>query len=164
MQELERQAMEQYRNSNAADERQVDSGSVSREEQDCSDGRRCSGHGQCSPSKGNGEEKSTCLTIPQSVDSSSKKLKGAVLKIPYHNLRELRPSLFNERMISLFSSFATRFLPPATANHSTEAEGEVPAECLSGVVEQRQQSTDRRRLEKLVHLDRGIVEGIEKHI
>ncbi|RLU20893.1 hypothetical protein DMN91_007507 [Ooceraea biroi] len=46
-QELERQAMEQYGNSSVGDEKR----SISSEDQDCFDGRRCSGYGQCSPSK-----------------------------------------------------------------------------------------------------------------
>ncbi|EZA48525.1 hypothetical protein X777_13673 [Ooceraea biroi] len=47
LQELERQAMEQYGNSSVGDEKR----SISSEDQDCFDGRRCSGYGQCSPSK-----------------------------------------------------------------------------------------------------------------
>ncbi|XP_032680841.1 uncharacterized protein LOC116848642 [Odontomachus brunneus] len=59
-QELERQAMEQYRNSN---DKQGDS--RSHEDKDCLDGRRCSGYGQCSPSGGSREKKGSCLPQPQ---------------------------------------------------------------------------------------------------
>lgn len=62
-QELERQAMEQYRSSNAMDEKQSDSGSVSYKDKDCFDGRRCSEYGQCSPSRGTQEKKGKCLAI-----------------------------------------------------------------------------------------------------
>lgn len=48
LQELERQAMEQYGNNNTSDERH----SIPSENQDCFDGQRCSGYGQCSPSRG----------------------------------------------------------------------------------------------------------------
>ncbi|EFN76854.1 hypothetical protein EAI_16502 [Harpegnathos saltator] len=56
-QELERQAMEQYKNGNTVDEKQVDSRSASQEDQDCLDGRRCSRYGQCSPSRRDREKK-----------------------------------------------------------------------------------------------------------
>ncbi|CAL1687876.1 unnamed protein product [Lasius platythorax] len=56
-QELERQAMEQYRNTNAGDERR----STPSENQDCFDGQRCSGYGQCSPSRGRPERKGSCF-------------------------------------------------------------------------------------------------------
>ncbi|XP_029156624.1 uncharacterized protein LOC114929296 [Nylanderia fulva] len=63
-QELERQAMEQYRNSTAGERRLVSS-----EDQDCLDGQRCSGHGQCSPSRERPEKKSKfdmkCSCFPQ---------------------------------------------------------------------------------------------------
>ncbi|KAL6266530.1 hypothetical protein P5V15_003377 [Pogonomyrmex californicus] len=58
-QELERQALEQYRNSNAVDEKR----SISSEDQDCLDGQRCSGYGQCSPLKEHPERKS--FSLPQ---------------------------------------------------------------------------------------------------
>lgn len=51
-QELERQAVEQYGDGNAADEKRIDSnGSKPSDEPDCLDGRRCSGHRQCSPAR-----------------------------------------------------------------------------------------------------------------
>lgn len=50
-QELERQAMEQYRNGNAGDEKRS-------KDQDCLDGQRCSGYGHCSPVKRNAGNKS----------------------------------------------------------------------------------------------------------
>lgn len=48
--------MEQYGNSNAGDERR----SIPSENQDCFDGQRCSGYGQCSPSRGRPERKDKC--------------------------------------------------------------------------------------------------------
>lgn len=54
LQELERQAMEQYRNNNAGGEKR----SVSPEDQDCLDGQQCSGYGHCSPVKGHPGRKS----------------------------------------------------------------------------------------------------------
>lgn len=50
LQELERQAMEQYGNSNAGDEKRST-------DQDCPDGQRCSGYGHCSPLKEHPERK-----------------------------------------------------------------------------------------------------------
>lgn len=47
--------MEQYGNNNAGEKR-----SISSEDQDCFDGQRCSGYGQCSPSRGRPERKSKC--------------------------------------------------------------------------------------------------------
>ncbi|XP_025264722.1 uncharacterized protein LOC105251130 [Camponotus floridanus] len=58
-QELERQAMEQYGNNSAGDEKR----SVPSENQDCFDGQRCSGYGQCSPSRGRPERKGS--SFPQ---------------------------------------------------------------------------------------------------
>lgn len=78
LQELERQAMEQYRNSN---EKQNDSRSEPHEDKDCSDGRRCSGYGQCSPSGGSREKKGKYLAILKSTDLFSKKLKITLLKM-----------------------------------------------------------------------------------
>ncbi|XP_011701174.1 PREDICTED: uncharacterized protein LOC105457921 isoform X2 [Wasmannia auropunctata] len=53
-QELERQAMEQYRNSNTGDEnRSMD--------QDCTDGQRCSEYGHCSPVKRHAGRKGSCF-------------------------------------------------------------------------------------------------------
>ncbi|KAL6443307.1 hypothetical protein ACFW04_002891 [Cataglyphis niger] len=57
-QELERQAVEQYGNNNTSDERH----SIPSENQDCFDGQRCSGYGQCSPSRG---RKDKCSCFPQ---------------------------------------------------------------------------------------------------
>lgn len=48
LQELERQAMEQYGNNNGGDEKHST-------DQDCLDG--CSGYGHCSPLKGQSEKK-----------------------------------------------------------------------------------------------------------
>ncbi|XP_012234840.2 uncharacterized protein [Linepithema humile] len=56
-QELERQAMEQYRNSRTGDDKR----SVSSEDQHCFDGQRCSGRGQCSPSIEYTERKGCCF-------------------------------------------------------------------------------------------------------
>ncbi|XP_020293691.1 uncharacterized protein LOC109859646 isoform X2 [Pseudomyrmex gracilis] len=56
-QELERQAMEQYGNSNTADEKH----STSSDEQYCFDGQQCSGYGQCSPSRKRTKWKGSCF-------------------------------------------------------------------------------------------------------
>jgi len=50
-QELERQAMEQYRNGNIGDEKRS-------MDQDCVDGQRCSEYGHCSPVKRHARKKS----------------------------------------------------------------------------------------------------------
>lgn len=47
--------MEQYGNNNAGEKR-----SIPFENQDCFDGQRCSGYGQCSPSRGRPERKGKC--------------------------------------------------------------------------------------------------------
>lgn len=48
--------MEQYGNNSAGDEKR----SMPSENQDCFDGQRCSGYGQCSPSRGRPERKGKC--------------------------------------------------------------------------------------------------------
>ncbi|XP_071561687.1 uncharacterized protein [Temnothorax nylanderi] len=53
-QELERQAMEQYRNSNVGDEKRS-------MDQDCLDGQRCPKYGHCSSMKGHSGKKRSCF-------------------------------------------------------------------------------------------------------
>ncbi|KYN09066.1 hypothetical protein ALC57_19034 [Trachymyrmex cornetzi] len=53
-QELERQAMEQYRNGNTGDEKRSMN-------QDCVDGQRCSEYGHCNPVKRHARRKSSCF-------------------------------------------------------------------------------------------------------
>lgn len=48
--------MEQYRNNTTGDEKR----SATSEDQDCFDGQRCSGYGQCCPSRGRPERKGKC--------------------------------------------------------------------------------------------------------
>lgn len=56
LQELERQAMEQYRNGNTGDEKRS-------MDQDCVDGQRCSEYGHCSPVKRHARRKG--MTFPK---------------------------------------------------------------------------------------------------